>query len=64
MRDTSAIRNLIHEDKVAQMCSAIQTGQAIYMQTMDLCAQDLVEKRMISVEAARAKARKPDSITA
>ena len=63
MRGTSAIRNLIREDKVAQMYSAIQTGQAIGMQTMDQCLQGLVEKRIISVEAAREKARQPDSIT-
>ena len=42
MRGTSAIRNLIREDKVAQMYSAIQTGQAIGMQTMDQCLQGLV----------------------
>jgi twitching motility protein PilT len=64
MRGTSAIRNLIREDKVAQMYSAIQTGQAIGMQTMDQCLQNLVEKRIIAVEAAREKARQPDSITA
>ena len=63
MRGTSAIRNLIREDKVAQMYSAIQTGQAIGMQTMDQCLQVLVEKRIITVEAAREKAREPDSIT-
>ena len=57
MRGTSAIRNLIREDKVAQMYSAIQTGQAIGMQTMDQCLQVLVEKRIITVEAAREKAR-------
>jgi len=62
MRGTSAIRNLIREDKVAQMYSAIQTGQAIGMQTMDQCLQGLVEKRIITVEAAREKARQPDSI--
>ena len=49
--------------KVAQMYSAIQTGQAIGMQTMDQCLQGLVEKRIITVEAAREKARQPDSIT-
>jgi Tfp pilus assembly pilus retraction ATPase PilT len=37
MRGTSATRNLIREDKVAQIYSAIQTGQAIGMQTMDQC---------------------------
>ena len=64
MRGTSAIRNLIREDKVAQMYSAIQTGQAVGMQTMDQCLQNLVDKRIVSVEAAREKARQPDSITA
>jgi twitching motility protein PilT len=63
MRGTSAIRNLIREGKVAQMYSAIQTGQAAGMQTMDQCLQSLVDKRVVSVEAAREKARQPDSIT-
>ena len=49
MRGTSAIRNLIRKEKVAQMYSAIQTGQAIGMQTMDQCLQGLVEKRIITV---------------
>ena len=48
--------------KVAQMYSAIQTGQAIGMQTMDQCLQVLVEKRIITVDAAREKAREPYSI--
>lgn len=62
MRGTSAIRNLIREDKVAQMYSAIQTGQAIGMQTMDQCLQNLFEKKLITLETAREKARQPDSI--
>ena len=48
--------------KVAQMYSAIQTGQAIRTQTMDQCLQWLVEKRIITVDAAREKAREPYSI--
>ena len=48
--------------KVAQMYSAMQTGQAIGMQTMDQCLQGLVEKRIIMVDAAREKAREPYSI--
>lgn len=48
--------------KVAQMYSAIQTGQAIGMQTMDQCLQRLVEKCIITVDAAREKAREPYSI--
>lgn len=61
MRGTPAIRNLIREDKVAQMYSAIQTGQSIGMQTMDQCLKDLFKKRVISREIAREKARMPES---
>ena len=63
MRGTSAIRNLIREDKFAQIYSSIQTGQAMRMQTMDQCSQGLVQKRIITVEAAPEKAREPDSIS-
>lgn len=62
MRGTSAIRNLIREDKVAQMYSAIQTGQSVGMQTMDQCLQNLLEKKLITLETARERARQPDSI--
>lgn len=61
MRGTPAIRNLIREDKVAQMYSAIQTGGAMGMQTLDQCLEDLVEKRIITKEAAREKAKMPDN---
>ena len=61
MRGTPAIRNLIREDKVAQMYSAIQTGQSIGMQTMDQCLKELFKKRVISREIAREKARMPES---
>ena len=61
MRGTSAIRNLIREDKVAQMYSAIQTGSAVGMQTMDQCLEDMVEKRIITREVAREKARMPEN---
>ena len=63
MRGTPAIRNLIREDKFAQMYSAIRTGQAVGMQIMDQCPQGLVERRIITVKAAPEKAREPDSIT-
>jgi twitching motility protein PilT len=42
MIGTPAIRNLIRENKVAQMYSAIQTGAAVGMQTLDQCLTDLV----------------------
>ncbi|OOZ40513.1 type IV pilus twitching motility protein PilT [Solemya elarraichensis gill symbiont] len=52
---TSAIRNLIRENKVPQMYSAIQTGQALGMQTMDQHLTKLVENRIISSEMARTR---------
>lgn len=51
-----AIRNLIREDKIAQMYSAIQTGMSNGMQTMDQCLQNLVNRGMISKQAAMEKA--------
>ena len=48
MRDISATRNLIREDKVAQVYSAIQTSQTIGMQTVDQRLRALVEKRIIT----------------
>ncbi|PAV25457.1 pilus retraction ATPase PilT [Tamilnaduibacter salinus] len=61
MIGTSAIRNLIREDKVAQMYSAIQTGGQTGMQTLDQCLQKMLQKGLISREAARAKAKMPDN---
>jgi twitching motility protein PilT len=61
MRGTPAIRNLIREDKVAQMYSAIQTGGSIGMQTLDQCLENLVEQRIITREAAREKAKMPEN---
>ena len=43
MLGTPAIRNLIREDKVAQMYSAIQTGNSLGMQTLDQNLADLVQ---------------------
>src|SRR6187455_584611 len=43
-----AIRNLIREDKVAQMYSSIQTGQATGMQTLDQCLLDLVRRGLVT----------------
>ena len=61
MIGTPAIRNLIREDKVAQMYSAIQTGGSLGMQTLDQCLGDLLKKGFISPEAAREKAKTPDN---
>ena len=57
---TPAIRNLIREDKVAQMYSAIQTGGQLGMQTLDQCLKDLLAKGLITREAAQEKAKIPE----
>ncbi|CAN5778278.1 type IV pilus twitching motility protein PilT [soil metagenome] len=54
MIGTPAIRNLIRENKVAQMYSAIQTGAQFGMQTLDQDLQDLVKRNVISRNDARA----------
>jgi twitching motility protein PilT len=56
MIGTAAIRNLVREDKVAQMYSAIQTGQAHGMQTLDQSMQDLLRRGQISKQDALARA--------
>ena len=62
MVGTPAIRNLIREAKVAQMYSAIQTGQQYGMQTLDQNLIDLVRRKIISADEARSKAANKDSI--
>jgi twitching motility protein PilT len=61
MIGTPAIRNLIREDKVAQMYSSIQTGSSAGMITLDQSLKGLVQKGVISIEAARSKAKMPES---
>ncbi len=60
MIGTPAIRNLIREDKVAQMYSAIQTGANVGMQTLDKCLLDLVKSGKVAREHAREKAKNPE----
>jgi twitching motility protein PilT len=62
MVGTPAIRNLIREDKVAQMYSAIQTGQAHGMQTMDQALKELVQRGIVSRLDAKAKAQNKDQL--
>ena len=52
MVGTPAIRNLIRENKIAQMYSSIQTGQGLGMQTMDQCLKRLVAEGKISQTSA------------
>ena len=60
MIGTPAIRNLIREDKIAQMYSSIQTGQAHGMQTLDQNLTELLKKGLISKADARSKAQNKD----
>ncbi|WP_020679309.1 type IV pilus twitching motility protein PilT [Marinobacterium rhizophilum] len=61
MIGTPAIRNLIREDKIAQMYSSIQTGAAFGMKTLDQALLELLKKGLISRELAREKAKNPQS---
>ncbi len=61
MIGTPAIRNLIRENKVAQMYSAIQTGQNVGMQTLDQNLIDMVRRNIVSSAEARNKAANKDA---
>jgi len=60
---TPAIRNLIREAKVAQMYSAIQTGNAVGMQTLDQNLQELLKRGVITKQEASRKAANKDTFT-
>ncbi|MCP4875814.1 MAG: type IV pilus twitching motility protein PilT [Gammaproteobacteria bacterium] len=62
MIGTPAIRNLIREDKVAQMYSAIQTGQNVGMQTLDQNLKTLLASGVVSKDEAQRKAAHPDAL--
>ena len=61
MIGTPAIRNLIRENKIAQMYSAIQTGQNFGMQTLDQNLLELVRRNVVSNAEARARATNKDN---
>ncbi|HYP67787.1 MAG TPA: type IV pilus twitching motility protein PilT [Thiobacillaceae bacterium] len=64
MIGTPAIRNLIRENKVAQMYSSIQTGGNLGMQTLDQCLQDLVRRNVVTTGEARMRAQNKDAFLA
>jgi twitching motility protein PilT len=64
MIGTPAIRNLIRENKVAQMYSSIQTGQSMGMQTLDQNLIELVRRNVISASEARMRAVNKDTFGA
>jgi len=60
MIGTPAIRNLIRENKVAQMYSAIQTSQSIGMMTLDQHLTELVRRNQVNLAEARSRAVNKD----
>lgn len=62
MIGTPAIRNLIREDKIAQMYSAIQTGQNVGMQTLDQNLKSLLASGIVAKDEAQRKAANPDAL--
>lgn len=57
---TAAVRNLIREGKIHQIPSAMQTGQKVGMQTLDMCLQDLVRRNIVSPDEAQSKTNTPN----
>ncbi len=57
MFGNDAIRNLIREDKIAQMYSTIQTGSKDGMITMDQSLRNLVNNKVIKEDEAIKKAK-------
>jgi twitching motility protein PilT len=57
---TSAIRNLIRENKTYQIGSMIQTGLRAKMQTLDQSLSILVDRNLTTLEEARSKAKDPN----
>lgn len=57
---TSAVRNLIRENKTYQIGSIIQTGSRQKMQTLDQSLGRLVENGLVSYEEALARAKDPE----
>jgi twitching motility protein PilT len=60
---TAGIRNLIREDKIHQLYSQMQVGQAKHgMQTMNQSLADLVRKRYLDAEDAILKSPEPEEL--
>ncbi|HEZ4329771.1 TPA: type IV pilus twitching motility protein PilT [Neisseria meningitidis] len=58
-----AVRNLIRENKITQINSVLQTGQASGMQTMDQSLQSLVRQGLIAPEVARRRSQNSESMS-
>jgi twitching motility protein PilT len=60
---TPAIRNLIREEKIHQIYSAVATGQKFGMQTMNQALADLVRRKLITREDALNRSTLPEELT-
>ena len=59
---TPAIRNLIREEKIHQIYSAMQAGQKFGMQTMNQSLATLVQRRRITREEAMNRTTIPEEL--
>jgi twitching motility protein PilT len=59
---TPAIRNLIREEKIHQIYSAIQSGSKFGMQTMNQSLAELVKRRQITREDAILRSTLPEEL--
>lgn len=57
---TTAVRNLIREGKIHQIPSVMQTSQGLGMQTLEMHLRELVDRKLITREAAIEKLGNPD----
>ena len=60
MTGTTAIRNLIRENKIHQIPGTMQVSQKDGMQTMDMALTDLVNRGIVTKEEAQSKSMTPN----
>src|SRR5438105_190341 len=62
MVSTPAVRNLIREEKIHQIYSAMQSGQKFGMQTMNQALVELISRRLITREEAMNRSTNPEEL--
>src|SRR5438105_12075718 len=62
MVSTPAVRNLIREEKIHQIYSAMQSGQKFGMQTMNQALVELISRRQIAREEAMNRSTNPEEL--
>lgn len=63
LRSNHAVQNAIREAKISTIQSAIQSGRREGMLPLERCLADLVQKRQITLDAARAAANEPAALS-